>query len=123
MSPASTSPRTGNADRHPDLRVLVLTPMVYVPNGGWLRVLEVLAGNRAELRSTDGTPNATLISTIAGLDRSQLTILKRGRKGMGKKVMEALTSFMINVHGLTRDEAEAELWDLIAPAETDLVAA
>lgn len=97
-----------------DLRVLVLTPMLYVPKGGWARVLDLMAGDRPELRTADGTPNATLISTIAGLDRSQLTMLRLGRQqGMGKKVMEACVTFMINVHGWNRKTAEAELWDLV----------
>lgn len=120
MALAPTTARSKSAD----LRVLVLTPMTYVPKGGWPRVLEVLAGDRAELRTADGTPNATLISTIAGLDRSQLTMLRLGRQqGMGKKVMEALATFMINVHGRTRESAEAELWDLIDNADAKPVAA
>lgn len=113
MSPAPTPPHVGSADRRADPHVLVLTPMVYVPKGGWPQVLELLAGDRDDLRSADGTPKATLISTIAGLDRAQLTILRLGRQGMGKKVMEALATFMINVHGWTRESAEAELWDLV----------
>lgn len=106
-----------------DLRVLVLAPMVYVPKGGWIRVLDLLAGDRAELRSADGTPKATLISTIAGLDRTALTLLKLERQGMGKRVMEALVTFMINVHGYTRGQAEIELWDLVATADAKPVAA
>jgi hypothetical protein len=120
MALAPTPSRAASAD----LRVLVLTPLLYVPKGGWPRVLDLLAGGKPELRSTDGTPNATLISTIAGLDRSQLTMLKLGRQqGMGKKVMEALVTFMINVHGWTRETAEAELWDLIENADAKPVAA
>lgn len=106
-----------------DLRGLVLSPLTYVPRGGWQRVFEVLAGDRAELRSADGTPNVTLISTIAGLDRARLTALKTFQFGLGKKVMEALVTFMINVHGWTREDAEAELWDLVAHDQAKPVAA
>lgn len=104
-----------------DLRSLVLSPLTYVPRGGWADVFEVLAGDRADLRTADGAPNVTLISTIAGLDRARLTALKTLRFGLGKKVMEALVTFMVCIHGRTRAQAEAELWDLIdehgAPAD------
>lgn len=106
-----------------DLRTLVLSPLTYVPRGGWQRVFEVLAGDRAELRTADGTPNVTLISTIAGLDRARLTALKTFQFGLGKKVMEALVTFMINVHGWTRSQAEAELWDLVENADAKPVPA
>lgn len=119
MALAPTPSRSPSAD----LRVLVLTPMVYVPKGGWTRVLEVLAGDRRELRSADKTPNATLISTLAGLDRSQLTQLKNGNQRMGKRVMEALATFLIAIHGYTRESAEAELWDLVASDEAVSVTA
>lgn len=117
LEPTLTRKAAGRAPaaRHhgEDLRSLVLAPLTYVPRGGWQQVFEVLAGDRAELRSADGTPNVTLISTIAGLDRARLTALKTFQFGLGKKVMEALVTFMINVHGWTRHEAESELWDLV----------
>lgn len=100
-----------------DLRTCVLTPMAYGPAGGWPRVFEVMAGDLPELRGPDGTPNVTLISTIAGLDRSALTQLKLGhQRTMGKRVMEACVTFMIYVHGWSRKRAEAELWVLEAVA-------
>lgn len=100
-----------------DLRCLVLSPLTYVPRGGWSQVFEVLAGDRADLRAANGKPNVTLISTIAGLDRARLSGLKTLQFGLGKKVMEALVTFMVEVHGHTREEAEAELWDLVAEGQ------
>jgi len=106
-------PTLTRAKRNEDLRSLVLSPLTYVPRGGWLAVFDVLAGDRDELRTTSGAPNVTLISTIAGLERSVLTGLKTFQFGLGKKVMEALVTFMVEIHGHTRQQAEDELWDLV----------
>ena len=99
--------------RTEDLRALVLKPKLYVPRGGWPAVFVLLAGDRAELRTSDGTPNVTLISTIAGLDRSHLTQIKNFQLGIGKKVMGALVGFLMTIHGYSREEAEGALWDLV----------
>lgn len=119
--PLDPPPQRGEADGPPparaeesqDLRSLVPPPMIYVPKGGWDNVFDVLAGNRDDLRTADGKPKATLISSLAGLDRSHLTQLKTLQVGIGRKVMAALVSFAMAVHGYTRAEAEAELFDLV----------
>jgi hypothetical protein len=113
------SPPPATTGRNEDLRSLVLSPLTYVPRGGWPAVFETLAGDCAELRSANGDPNATLISTIAGLDRARLTALKTLQFGLGKKVMEALVTFMVVIHGHTRAQAEAELWDLVEADEAE----
>lgn len=119
--PLDPTLRRGEADGPPpalaeesqDLSSLALPPKIYVPKGGWDSVFEVLAGDRADLRTLGGKPKATRISALAGLDRTHLTQLKTLQVGLGMKVMEALVTFMVAIHGHTRAQAEAELFDLV----------
>lgn len=110
-------PPPARAEESQDPRLLVPPPMIYVPKGGWDHVFDVLAGKRDDLRTADGKPKTTRISTLAGLDRSHLTGLKTLRFDLGKKVMEKLVTFMVVIHGHTRAQAEAELFDLVDEAE------
>jgi hypothetical protein len=90
---------------------------VYILKPDWL---EVLAGDDPALRNPrDGMPMATVISAAAGLDRTALTQVKRGKSSGTGTVMGALINFLESYRGLTAEQARAALFDYVTQSEAD----
>jgi hypothetical protein len=90
---------------------------VYVLRPDWL---EVLAGDDPALRNPrDGMPMATVISAAAGLDRTALTQVKRGKSSGTGIVMGALVNFLESYRGMTAEQARAALFDYVTQCEAD----
>lgn len=93
-----------------------LEPKVYVLKSNWL---DVLAGDDPSLRTRGGRPMASVISTLAGLDRTHLGQIDSGRLALSLKVMEALITFLEVRRAMTEEQARAALFDYITQSEAD----
>lgn len=74
--------------------------------------LEILAGNDPDLRTRAGKPNASAISTAAGLDSTTLLQIINSQIGLSIWVKAALVDFLM-CRGFTRAGAESALFDLV----------
>lgn len=97
----------------------VLDPKVYVLRDDWL---EVLAGDDPALRR-NGKPSATVISAMAGLDRTHLTQVKNGQLSLSLKIFGALVHFLEEYRGLTEEQARAALFERVTRSEAERRAA
>jgi hypothetical protein len=89
-------------------------PKVYVLKDGWL---DVLAGDDPSLRTRGGRPMASVISALAGLDRTHLGQVDSRRLALSLKVMEALITFLEARRGMTEEQARAALFDYVTQSE------
>jgi len=105
------APRAGGQDTG----ARVLEPKVYVLRENWL---EVLAGDDPALRSR-GKPSATVISAMAGLDRTHLTQVKNGQLSLSLKIFGALVHFLEEYRGLTEEQARRALFERVTRAEAE----
>jgi len=88
---------------------------VYVLKDNWL---EVLAGDDPSLRTrSTGRPKATVISALAGLDRTHLGQIEGKRLPLSLKVMEAMITFLDVRRGMTEEQARAALFDYVTRSE------
>jgi hypothetical protein len=91
-------------------------PKVYVLKKGWL---DVLAGDDPSLRTRSGSPMSSVISTLAGLDRTHLGQIRNRRLALSLKVMEALITFLEVRRDLTEEQARAALFDYVTQSEAE----
>lgn len=108
--PHTRGPATGS-----EAPATALEPKVYVLKKDWL---EVLAGDDASLRTRgSGRPMPTVISALAGLDRTHLGLVKAKRLALSLKVMEALITFLEVRRGMTEEQARSALFDYVTQSE------